>query len=110
MTRQGRADKSAKFVMTLLALRDAQRREQIFSKEILPLAEQTVELARRSYAAGSATYLEVIDAQKTLLEVRVMLAEAWNSREQMLAELEALAGVDVETLPAGPGTQPTELP
>jgi hypothetical protein len=38
-----------------------------------------------------------------------MIAEARIEREKRLAELEALAGVDIETL-AAPATQPTTKP
>lgn len=103
---QARADKAAQYTATLLAMRDAERRGGVFEKDVLPLARQTVDLTRRSYAAGSASYLDLIDSQRTLLEVRLMAAEARTIREKMLAELEALAGMDVESL----DTQTPESP
>ncbi len=109
---QLKADRAGRFVVALLAMRDAERRGALFTEQIIPLAERTVELARRGYSAGTGSYLELIDAQRTLLDVRLMSAEARTMRERMLAELEALAGMDVETL-SGPAmqeatTQPTE--
>ncbi len=101
MTAQAKADRTGQFAATLLAMRDAQRRTKTFDDDILPLARQTVDLTRRSYAAGSASYLDLIDAQRTLLDVRLMAAEAHTMREKMLAELEALAGMDIETLHTG---------
>lgn len=98
MSRQTRSDRAGKFAATLVALRDAERRAAVFDSEVLPLAQQTVELTRRGYGAGTATYLDVIDTQRTLLDVRLLAAEARTSRERMLAELEALAGMDVETV------------
>jgi outer membrane protein TolC len=54
----------------------------------------------------------LIDAQRTLLEVRLTAAEARASREKSVANLEALLGIDVETLAAAaptttPATRPT---
>ncbi len=43
-----------------------------------------------------------------LISVRRMVAQAQIEREQRLAEIEALAGVDVEAL--GTHTQPSERP
>lgn len=98
MTSQAKADRAGRFAATLLAMRDAERRSDVFDRDVLPLARQTVDLTRRSYAAGSSSYLDLIDAQRTLLDVRLMSVEARTLREKMLAELEALAGMDVETL------------
>lgn len=98
LARQTRSDIASKFAATLVALRDAERRAEVFENQVLPLAQQTVELTRRGYGAGTATYLDVIDTQRTLLEVRLLAAEARTMRERMLAELEALAGMDVETV------------
>lgn len=98
MAAQAKADRAGRFTATLLALRDAERRARVFESDVLPLAEQTVESTRRSYAAGAATYLDLIDTQRTLLDVRLMSAEARTMREKMLAELEALAGMDVEMI------------
>lgn len=100
VTAQKRADKASAFFSTLVALRDTERRRQVLETDILPLATRTLDLTRRAYASGSATYLDVIDGQRTLLEVRLMTAEARGMRERLLAELEMLAGADVETLNA----------
>jgi outer membrane protein TolC len=104
---QAGADRASRFASTLVALRDAERRSHVFEGEVIPLAQQAVDLARRSYSAGASTYLDLIDAQRTLLEVRLTTAEAKTARERSLAELEALAGMDVETLaPTQTTTQP----
>jgi cobalt-zinc-cadmium efflux system outer membrane protein len=97
---QQQADRSATFAATLVALRDAERRAVVFDDEILPLATQSLDLTRRAYAAGTSSYLDVIDAQRARLDVRLMVADARAMRERMLADLEMLAGADVETLDA----------
>lgn len=99
--RQARSDRAASFVATLLALRNSERQAALFESRIVPAAERLVTITRQSYAAGVATYLDMIESQRTLLDARLSIAEARASREKRLAELEALMGTDVETL----GTQ-----
>ena len=61
----------------------------------MPAAQRIVDNSRQGYAAGTSSFLELIEAQRTLLEVRVTAAEAWAAREKSLAELEALVGTEV---------------
>lgn len=98
MSRQAQADRGAGFVATLLAMRNSERQARFFSGTIVPLAEQLRRSAMEGYAVGSVDFAELIDSERALLEARVSLAEARAAREGRLAELEALAGVDVETL------------
>jgi outer membrane protein, heavy metal efflux system len=51
----------------------------------------------------------MIDSQRTLLDARTLLAEARVAREKRLADLENLAGADVETLGASTPS-PTSAP
>lgn len=98
MLRQGTRDRASSFVATLVSLRNAERQAALFESSIVPAAQRIVSISRRSYAAGAAEFLDMIEAQRTLLEARVMLAEARAMRETRLAELEALMGTDAETL------------
>ena len=54
--------------------------------------------SRQAYSTGAGSFLDLIDSQRTLLEVRQMIAESRIEREKRLAELEAIAGVDIETI------------
>jgi outer membrane protein TolC len=96
--RQGTRDRAASFVATLVSLRNAERQAAVFESSIVPAAERIVRISRRSYAAGAAEYTDMIGAQRSLLDSRLMLAEARAMRETRLAELEALLGTDAETL------------
>jgi len=95
---QARLDRGARFVATLVALRDAERQAAFFGADLTPLSVQLAAAAEQRYATGAAALTDLIDAQRAVLDVRLALAEAQTAREQRLAELEALAGVDVETL------------
>ena len=109
MYRQRRLDRAASFVAALYALRNSERQVMVFEKQVLPRAEQAVRIARESYATGGTSFTDVIDIQRTLLDVRLMIAEASASREKSLAELESLAGLDIETLTKGTSA-PTTIP
>jgi outer membrane protein TolC len=97
---QSRRDQAAGFVAAIYAMRNAERQAALFEQRILPAAQQALDSSRQAYGAGTVGFVELIDAQRTLLDVRLMIAEARIERERQLAEIEALAGVDLETLTA----------
>lgn len=105
--RQVRSDRAALLVATLVALRNSERQARLFENEIIPLAEGVLTNARQGYAAGSAMYLDVLDAERVLLDARLVVAESRTAREQRLAELEALMGTDIETLLNAASPTPT---
>jgi outer membrane protein TolC len=107
MLRQARSDRAGSFVASLYALRNAERQVTVFRETILPRARQALASSRQAYSTGTGSFIDLIDAQRTLLDVRLMIADAWVERERRLAELEALAGVDFETLGARSGSPTT---
>jgi outer membrane protein TolC len=98
MLRQAQHDRGASVVATLVALRNSERQEALFGQRILPVAEQLAANVRSSYASGQSGYAELIDALRAIIEIRLTAAESATAREKRLAELEALAGVDIETI------------
>jgi outer membrane protein TolC len=94
-------------VAALYAVRNADRQTELFEHSLLPLAEQALANARQSYTTGTGTFIDLIESQRTLLDVRLLIVQARIDREKRLAEMEALAGVDIETLGAAPTTSPT---
>ncbi|WP_428940518.1 TolC family protein [Fontivita pretiosa] len=110
VARQARHDRAAQFVAALYVLRNAERQAQLFDSRILPASRAVLASVRQAYAAGQADLLDLIDSQRTLLEVQLLVAEARVQREKQLAELEALAGVDVETLGRESATRPATQP
>jgi outer membrane protein, heavy metal efflux system len=106
MLRQARSERAAAFVAALYAMRNAERQAAIFEQAILPRARQALDSSRQAYTTGTGSFIDLIDSQRTLLDVRQMIAETAIEREKRLAELESLAGVDVETL-VTPATVPS---
>ena len=111
--RQTKRDRAASFVAALYILRNSERQIELFNKRISPAAQQLLASSQQAYAAGAVGFADLIDSERMLIEVRLMVAAARVEREKRLAELEALAGVDVETLgqpTAVPATEPASLP
>lgn len=106
MLRQTKQEKGASFVATLYALRNARRQEAFLAERILPMSRQVLASSRQDYIDGRVQLVELLEAQRMLLDVRRSVALARVDGEKRLAELEELAGVDVEML-ASPSTQPT---
>ena len=102
--RQAQYERGSAFVAALLMLRNSERQADLFERTIVPATEQIVETTTTSYSSGNATYLELIDSQRSLLESRQGLIEARATREKKLAEVEALAGVDLETIKSDEGS------
>jgi len=98
LARQTKLDRAAGFIATIYAIRNSERQIALLNDRILPAAEELFTASRQSYSTANVPYSELIGSQQTLQDVRLMLAEARTEREKRLAELEQLAGVDVETL------------
>lgn len=106
MLRQTRQDKAANFVATLYALRNAERQQAFYRDSILPVSRQVLQAARQDYTAGRLGLGELLDAQRMLIDVNRSIDEFRIDREKRLAELEEIAGMDVEAIKVA-ATQPT---
>ena len=106
MLHQTKSERAALFVATLISIRDSERQQLFFQDEILPKTNQLVEATRQLYIANQARFSDLIEAQITFLDVQLAAAEFWATRETRLAELEALAGIDFETISS---TSPSEI-
>lgn len=107
MRRQTTLDRAARFVAVLYAMRNSERQAKLLRERILPAARLVMDNSLQAYSTGAIGFVELIDSQRTLLEVRLLVAEALAARERSLIELEALAGTDIETLDAS-ATQSTD--
>ena len=90
--------------MALHRYRDAERKIDLYRDTLTPLAEQSLSVAQQSWEAGKADFLNVIDAERQLLEFRLQYERARANREQCLSEIEMLVGRE---LPAAETRQAT---
>ena len=95
---QHERDLAASFVLDLYVLRNAERQAQLFATTIVPRAELAERTVKASYAGGSASIGDYVEARMALLDARLALAQLWTEREKSLAAIEAFAKVDVGAL------------
>ena len=76
----------------LFNLRDAQRRQVLYRDEIVPKARANLESTTASYRSGRAALIDLIDAQRTLLEFDLALERARTDAFIAAARVRALVG------------------
>ena len=74
---------------------------ELFASAILPVQRAAVEAARASYEADKATFLEVIDAQRELLDSEMQQIHHVAEYHRLQAELERLVGGTLPNPSAG---------
>lgn len=67
--------------------RESTRLLALLQDTLLPKARQSLEVARSGYSAGTTDFINLIDAQRTLLNFRLAEVEARIKRELALADL-----------------------
>lgn len=71
---------------------NTRRRIDSLQAAALPGAEEVLEASQRAYAEGKTDYLHVLDAQRTLFEVKNEFIESRAAYQKAQAELERLVG------------------
>jgi outer membrane protein TolC len=82
-------DLAARIVADLALLHDLDRQVALYQQTILPRAQQVVATTQSTFATGRNTLLDLLDAQRSLIALRRMLAEFKASRLKQLADLES---------------------
>lgn len=102
---------AAELASMLYMYREAVRNDELLRDKLVPKAKQSLDAARVGYVNGKAAFLDVIDAQRSLLEFELAGIEARTQRELALASLSlAIAGVPPAAAPileSGPGDPAT---
>ena len=107
--RQRENDLASSLKLVLYWFRDAGRKATLFRDTLMPKAKQAVRTSETAFRAGKATFTDLIDAQRLLLEFELASERALVDRAQRLAEIEMLVGVPAprgEPVPSRAATQP----
>ena len=100
--REGKANAlMAQLKLALFRLRDAQRKLDLYRDTLVPKAQQSLRATEAAYRAGKMDFLNLIDAERMLLEFRLAYERALADHAQRLAEIEMLVGRE---LPRGDET------
>lgn len=89
---------AVEFAEKSFMFREATRTLELLIGRLLPKARQSLEVAQSGYLSGKTDFLNLLDAERTLLEFRLSEVEARVQRELALAEVSL---VILGTPPAG---------
>jgi outer membrane protein TolC len=81
--------------MELYNFRDAERKIDLYRDTLVPKARQSFTVIQKAFTAGKTDFLDVVDAERTLLEFQLSYERALANRAQRLAKLEMLIGKEV---------------
>ncbi|MDQ2930133.1 MAG: TolC family protein [Gemmatimonadota bacterium] len=77
----------------------ALRQVQFLTDRLVPSAEEQYRIASSSYGLGGSSALEVIDAQRTLLDARNQYTTALGALNDAVADLERATGAPLDSTP-----------
>ena len=81
---------AVEFAEKSFLFREASRQLELLTIRLLPKARQSLEVARSGYVSGKVDFLNLLDAERTLLEFQLSEIDARTQREVALAELSLL--------------------
>ena len=85
----------AKAAQSYYEYNDSVRRIRLYRDSLIPKAEELVGASETAYKAGTLDFLSLIDSQRLLLDYYLSHRRALTDNRQKLAELEMLAGVEL---------------
>ncbi len=89
----------ARLSASVFAFRDAERRIDLLDNVLVRKAELVIAAAEQAYTDGSGSAVALLEAQRTLLDLRLQAERARADREIALADIGCCVGVlDVEAL------------
>ncbi len=89
----------AEVKLVLYRFRDAERKIDLYRDTLVPKAEQSLKALDAAFRAGQASFLDLVDGQRILLEFQLAYERALADLAQRLAQLEMLVGREI---PRGP--------
>ncbi len=81
--------------MALYNFRDAERKIDLYKNALIPKAERAIDVTIEGFEAGTGSFLDLIDSERSLLEFELSYEHAFANRAQRLAQLEMLVGKEI---------------
>ena len=97
---------AVEFAENTFMFRESSRTLELLTQRLLPKARQSLEVAQSGYVSGKVDFLNLLDAERTLLAFQLSEVEACVQRELALAELSLLI---LGTPPAGAPVLPPKV-
>jgi outer membrane protein, heavy metal efflux system len=79
--------------------REAHRKLALYRRTILPRTEQSLEAVRTAFGTGDASFLDLLDIERTLLEIELELERARADGARAHARIEGLMGEPLDHEP-----------
>jgi len=83
---------AADLKMATFGLRDATRKTALYRDTLLPKARESLQSVEAAFRTGSANFVDLVDARRTLLEFQLMYERSLVDHAVRLAEIEMLVG------------------
>ncbi len=80
--------------LAIYHLRDAERKIGLYGDTLIPKARQSLEVTRRNFETGKATFMSLVNAERMLLEFRLEHVRTKADRGLRLAEIQHLTGTE----------------
>ncbi len=87
--------------LAIYGLEEAERKVSLYGNSLIPKARESLAATFTAYESGEADFLDVLDAQRVLLDFRLARERALANHEQRLAESEMLAGRSLRIVDGG---------
>jgi outer membrane protein, heavy metal efflux system len=99
---QKRNDLAGQLKLALYRFRDAGRKTNLYRDTLLPKGREAVKTLQAAFRSGRASFTDLIDAQRVLLEFELAGQRAVADRVQRLAEIDMLAGLPLRRIQSEP--------
>lgn len=86
-----------KAAQSLYEYRDSIRKIRLYRDTLIPKGRELLQASEAAYREGTIDFLSLIDAQRMLLDYHLSLQRAIANNQQKLAELEMLAGTELDS-------------
>ncbi len=96
---------ASELTLALYEVRDAERRADLYAGGLIVKAEESLAATLAGYESGESSFLDVVDAQRALLDFKLAHARALADREQHLARGEMIAGRSLRADQASSGIE-----
>lgn len=90
--------------VTYARARNAWENTRFYQQQLLPLRQGSLELSREAYRYGRASFLQVLEAERKLLEARAGYLQALETSSTALVDLERVTGQPVAQILVGAHT------
>lgn len=81
--------------MAIYSFRDAARKLDLYGNALVPKAAESLKVTEQAFRTGDASFLDLVDAQRTYLEFELAQERARADHEQGLARIEMLVGRNI---------------